>query len=311
MSQLVPRPPQHLTKAAAAGATAIAVTYFVIYALGRWEDFVYSPPLERVRLGIELALYAVTAAWTVGLLYAVRRRTRDTQEEEIQQQQKVEAALATANQAVEFPEFFSAQVAVLAERMRGVLKAAEHRAQRLYLVGSMLAIASALAPVLTLATFVAVHPIDTSTVAALEELRATYGEYPPGLEVSAQRDWRVLLSGVSFGFLLLAAAGAIFSQHRRQVEMYQLASAEVDYYDRLTVATKLATRADVSEVPDITAKLLEAVTTRLLERPEVRLLTSRPQKAPSATNATSAGDALLASIEDFLRARLGIASKGD
>ena len=54
------------------------------------------------------------------------------------------------------------------------------------------------------------------TVNNLKALQETVGEFSASLQLQVDGDWRLLLGGVMFGFLVLAAAKGLLTTQRRR-----------------------------------------------------------------------------------------------
>ncbi len=100
------------------------------------------------------------------------------------------------------------------------------RANVLSLIGSFLMGASVLAPLVFVALYVNLSPTTTSS-----------GTAPA-------RDWHLLLAGVSFGLLFIAAARGILLAESRQRDVYAREVRETSYFGDLRRALGIAQRLD-------------------------------------------------------------------
>ena len=182
------------------------------------------------------------------------------------QQDRIREVETRVEQETEFPEFFQGQINLVAERARLVMVTAEGRANMLYGVGTLLTVLSVLVPFVAVAIYFASDPLSEQTVTTLQSLKKESGDFPDGISIDIQRDWRILLSGISFGFLFIAAAGAIFSQHRRQTQTYLELAKDVDYYDGVASAVEVQNRADHAQLSEGMKSLQQRVITQLLKR---------------------------------------------
>ena len=168
------------------------------------------------------------------------------------------------------PDFLSAlkaQLELTAERAKLLMLKAKARAGMLFSVGTGLTIISAFTPIVSIAVYVTFDPLPQTTLASLELLRTDSGELPAGLSISVAKDWRVLISGISFGFLFLAAATALFTQHRRQVEASFALAKDVDYFNALISAVEIRNRSDKEEtLSDSMSELVDGVVDKLVEK---------------------------------------------
>ena len=108
--------------------------------------------------------------------------------------------------------------------------------------------------------------IPQELIETVNELRGPNGELPSGLSIVAAKDWRVLVSGISFGLLFLAAAGALFAQHGRQTETLLQLGRDVDYFDALVSAAEIRRRADLEALAAPMERLVEQVISQLLDQ---------------------------------------------
>ena len=136
---------------------------------------------------------------------------------------RLESAEAATASVAGFDEFLPSQLSVVAERARLVMVQAQNRAGSLYFFGILVAIIAVLVPVVAVYVYVGGTSMSAGDLESLSVLRFPDGQLPDGVTISIGRDWRVLLSGVSFGALFLATAGALFTQHRRQMENRHIA----------------------------------------------------------------------------------------
>jgi hypothetical protein len=183
------------------------------------------------------------------------------------QEQRVKEVEREAEKPQSFPEYFRAQLRVLAERARLLMVKAESRANLLYAVGTMLTVACIFAPLASVAVYSSADPLPVELLERLKDFRAGDGTLPKGITISVGKDWHILASGMSFGFLFLAAAGALFSQHRRQMETFFLLARDVDYFDGVAAAAEIRERADQSALSSEMRAVVSAVLAEMLRRP--------------------------------------------
>jgi len=187
----------------------------------------------------------------------------------LEQEKKIRAAETKVEQEAEFPDFLQSQLKLIAERARLVMVKAEGRANILYGVGTVLTVLSVVVPFVSIAVYINMEPLNPEILAILEKLKISTGELPSGVSVSLQRDWHILLSGISFGFLFLAAAGAIFSQHRRQTQMFLALSKDIDYFDGLAGAVEVCKRVDGTSLTEKMSTFVDRVLEELIKRPGI------------------------------------------
>lgn len=116
---------------------------------------------------------------------------------------------------------------------------ADGRARNLFSRGTTILSASILGPVLAVILYVSLDPLAESTVSRLEDLKQTLGALPQGIHVSAERDWRILAAGVTFGLLMLATARGLLTQQSKEAQRHSHFSERVGYFLRLGEAAAL------------------------------------------------------------------------
>jgi hypothetical protein len=160
-----------------------------------------------------------------------------------QQDEALRSAEKAADGISDYSHYCAKVIDVLADRTRAVMKKSEYRAARLYYVGSTLAVLSVFAPVSTFVMYHHATPLDERTIPVIHKMIGNGNSLPNGVTVAVQKDWHILLAGISFGFLFLAAAGAIFSQHRRQIEIYHSVADDVNFLDGVSAAVRMCGRS--------------------------------------------------------------------
>jgi hypothetical protein len=219
------------------------------------------------KLGARVLIFVIFATVASGWILTLRGRFRLEQAEISEQQVRVVAAEQQVTTEKAFPDFLKDQLRLAAERGSLLMLRAEIRANRLYSIGTVLTVLSVLAPVGAVAVYASIEPLSAETLSVLRSLRGTNGLLPSGISVSVQRDWHILLSGISCGFLFLAAAGAIFGQHRRQMETVLTLGRDVDYFNSLVGAVEIVNRADDASIRGGLQHVTGAVVTEFLRRP--------------------------------------------
>lgn len=218
------------------------------------------------------ALLLPVAAVAIVLILRFHHQYQTATQQVESQQTRVEEVEQQAEAEADFPTAFKAQLRLVAERARLLMVKAEARANMLYGVGTTLTVISVFAPVASIAVYVGLDPLPQSVLEALQSLRGENGELPTGISVSVAKDWRVLLSGISFGFLFLAAAAALFTQHRRQMETFFILAKDVDYFNAVVTAVEIRARSDSDSVTlsSQMESLVNQVIGQLMRRPYIR-----------------------------------------
>lgn len=159
--------------------------------------------------------------------------------------------------------FTEALLRAAAERGQLSVITAERRAGKLFRVGTLLMTVSVVVPFILVAVYLQTNP--NEIVNNLKSL----GVSPTDAAKVAQRDWHLLLAGVSFGLLFLAAAKGILAAESKQLEIYSSEVGKTTYYGDLARALRIAERLD-SERKDnknsITDEVIRKVIVKLLER---------------------------------------------
>ena len=194
-----------------------------------------------------IAFLAAIAIWSL-MSIVVRQQSRvQAQANELKKAQQ-EADAAQAEEKL-FSELLAAELHTVTERMRLNMVTSQNRADNLYALGVFLMVASVFAPVVSAVVYLFTDPLGDATLQGLSTLRESFGgSLPDGLTVSVQRDWRLLLGGISFGFLFLAAARGLMTQHTRQTATYFNLANEVAHYENLKAIIRLRIKAASSTV---------------------------------------------------------------
>ncbi len=180
--------------------------------------------------------------------------------------------------------FAADQLYAAAERERLAVSRAERRLNSLYQIGTLLVLLSVLVPFVLVYLYVTSDPI-----LRLQRLRGL-GVDPKTLAEVSQRDWHLLVAGVSFGLLFLAAARGILNSESRQRDAYRAAAERETYYGDLSRALRIADRLAEDE-----HEYAEQVRNPAVRRVIDRLLERAPREG-SPTKVASDGDGTEASL---------------
>lgn len=187
-----------------------------------------------------------------------------------------EALEAQAEKEETLVDYVEAQLIAAAARQEVAVRSAEARANRLSSIGIILMVSSVLVPFGLVYLYMSLPPAAPTTPAGA----------PP------QRDWHLLLAGVSFGLLFIAAARGILLAEGRQREVYAREVRETAYYGDLRRALGMAQRLD-KEYRDTANKSTREIVQKIME-----LMLERGGREPSAT---LTGDVPPASEHEFLK----------
>lgn len=141
--------------------------------------------------------------------------------------EELEATAATATGPLW--SFVDAQLEAAAARQNVAVATAQGRASRMFWLGVILILFSVLVPFVLVWLYATIEPVPVKA-----------GEAP-------QRDWHLLVAGVSFGLLFIAAARGILAAEGRQREVYAREVRETAYYGDLRRAVRMAHRLDYRE----------------------------------------------------------------
>jgi hypothetical protein len=181
-----------------------------------------------------------------------------------------------------------------AERERIAIGRSERRLGWLYQIGTALVIVAGIVPFMLVGLYMRDVPI-----ARIEALQKAGVDAKVLAEVT-QHDWHLLLAGVSFGLLFLAAARGIFQSEARQREAYQAAARWASYYGDLERGLRIANLL-ASEESEYGEKVRGDAVRRVIDR----MLSSEGPKPVTA--AKENGDGV---TPEHWKALLELASKG-
>ncbi len=168
------------------------------------------------------------------------------------QKTKVERAEKFVKEEAEKQEtivkYIEAIINLANEREKLTMLRAQGRASVLFGIGTALMVLSVFAPILSWVAYLSTEPITDETIRLTKTLKEQLGIIPSYNEIAAQRDWRILLSGVSFGFLFLAAARGILRQEGQQMATFLNLARRVTYFENIVNALKIAERNELERI---------------------------------------------------------------
>ena len=170
---------------------------------------------------------------------------------------------------------------------------AEARANNLFGIGRAFLIASILGPVAAALLYWWVAPVTPETVARLKDLHQALGSDAfKGVTIAVNRDWRILLAGVSFGLLFLAAARGLLNQQAKEAATYFKLEEKINFLERLdSVLSIRATHPGLETNPSEKA-LAELVFSGLLDREIAADEPKDSAKGAESVGSNSLGDEL-------------------
>lgn len=204
--------------------------------------------IAGVVLGIMQGVFARRATAKRGMLY---RKAMDLE--------------GTASQEETLGDYIDGQLVAAAARQEVLVATSGSRADRLATTGFILMVSSVLIPFGLVYLYLSLEPT-----------------LVPFSTAAPQRDWHLLLAGVSFGLLFIAAARGILTAEVRQREVYGREVREVAYYGDLRRALGIAQRLDRKRQDDSEAATEEVV------RRIMGLLLERDRSAPTLAAAPEA-----------------------
>lgn len=217
---------------------------------------------ESTRLAVKVAAFVVIA---IATFYSIVRDVtfRSQRLSEIDEELKqVREVPADANNLDKLRQF-TREAYLEAEKIG---ESAHFRATMLFWFGAAFLLASIAAPMATLYVYSTSDPLPPETAERVEKVGAALTTSKTALSLqttlNVQRDWRVLLSGVTFGFLLLAAGAGLLKQRGKEFDVYFLVMERVNHYRR--IFNVLQIKADVLKESD--QQVAEFLSEKLIER---------------------------------------------
>jgi hypothetical protein len=193
-------------------------------------------------LRIEDIISAVAATLIAPLIISAIKQFFVT----IRQSHKIEVAEKDFNKELEKNEpivkYVDKILNLVIERDKLTMIKARGRSNYLFFIGTFLMILSVFAPVVTIGIYMTTEPISYETIEVLKNIKSQLGVVPSIKDIINQRDWRILLSGISFGFLFLAAARALLRQENRQITTYINLNRRISLFENTASALKIAER---------------------------------------------------------------------
>jgi hypothetical protein len=196
------------------------ISRFFDTVLGRWGGMIFI---------VMLAVLTVTA------VVAARAEAKKV----TAQEDKVKNLEAAPHGDLTLPGFVQAELAVAIERERVSMLLAQSRSARLFTLGTVFIVLSLLAPLVAIMAYVATDPVESLQKALASGIKVANAEN------ALQRDWHILLSGVSFGFLFLAAAAGLLRQARHHTTTYFRLRRRVTHFEAMISALKISERIGV------------------------------------------------------------------
>jgi hypothetical protein len=218
--------------------------------------------VEKYWLAIVLSTLLVLIIFVSFTIYRMNLKIK----EKINELEKGKQTLKDIKGMVKFVE---AVLKVASLREEVAMSIAHGRSGKLFIIGSFLMVLSVFAPFGSAIIYWQMEPLNDEVVLQLEQLKNKTGIVPGQESVSFKKDWRILFSGLSFGFLFLAAARGILRQEARQSSTYFKTAERVTYYENLARALLINDRLHQDE--DGKSKndvLIDTIIAKLLASPQ-------------------------------------------
>ena len=113
------------------------------------------------------------------------------------------------------------------------------RADILFWIGILLLVLSIAFPIIATIIYYEIDTISHETAQALIYLKKGANESQKELDIPLSRDWHILLGGVTFGFLCLAAARGIFAQQSNELKAFNEFGQRARYFERLNSVAQI------------------------------------------------------------------------
>ena len=178
----------------------------------------------------------------------------------IRQSHKIEAAEKDFNKELEKKEpivkYIDKILNLVIERDKLTMIKAKGRSNYLFFIGTLLMILSVFAPIVTIGIYMTTEPISENTLTVLKHIKSELGVMPPIQNIINQKDWRILLSGISFGFLFLAAARSLLRQESRQISTYINLNRRISLFENTASALKITEKIALDGDGDLSSDSL-------------------------------------------------------
>ena len=218
--------------------------------------------VEKYWLAIVLSTLLVLIVFVSFTIYRMNLKIKEKTKE-------LEQGKETLKDIKGMVEFVEAVLKVASLREEVAMSIAQGRSGRLFIIGSFLMVLSVFAPFGSAIIYWQTEPLNNEIVMQLEQLKNKTGMTIGNDLVSFKKDWRILFSGLSFGFLFLAAARGILRQEARQSSTYFKTAERVNYYENLARALLINDRLFLGEAgKSENDKLIQKIIARLFASPQ-------------------------------------------
>ena len=223
----------------------------------------------KISLFAEKYWLAIVLSSLLGLIVFVSFAVYRWNQKINEKTRELEKGKKTLKEITGIVEFVEAVLKVASLREEVAMSIAQGRSGRLFIIGSFLMVLSVFAPFGSAVLYWQMEPLNEEIVMQLEHLKNKTGVVPGKDSVSFKKDWRILFSGLSFGFLFLAAARGILRQDARQSSTYFKTAERVTYYENLARALLINERLHPGEAGKSERnKLIERIIEKLFASPQ-------------------------------------------
>lgn len=137
------------------------------------------------------------------------------------------------------------QKVILAGKMQELMIAdSRTRSDVTLRLGSILLLAAIACPIASTWVYLVTDPLPNDTIQRIAALKNSIGDLPKDFSVSINKDWHILFGGLTFGFLCLAAARGVLSQHANAMKTYIELGRRARYFERLVSLVQITLKRD-------------------------------------------------------------------
>ncbi len=247
--------------------------------------------LLHLPAGVEISIKVVVlmTVATVVVAFVLRRAASESAQELGELEQRLEEIKARREESVTDSQFVRNQVERVGVQEAITLARAQKRSSLLFPLGVALMLLSIAGPISSFLLYRSMSPAAdfVELIDNMKQREITVEWSGSDIASAAARDWRVLVSGISFGFLFLAAAAAVLRLESNQRDTFFRLNHRVTFYRSIDAALEIAEHLEDEQASaEATHDLITKVMAILITPPdEVLSATSKPNASDSATDA--------------------------
>lgn len=202
------------------------------------------------------------------VLFYFSRSNRQASQNFKKQEIKIEQLKAASEAQESLDVYIQKRIEVVSEKTRLELLKVEKRSNGVYRLAVFFTSFSVLAPIGAIVVYISVDPMNQYIFQdrLIENLSYLGGvmTITPELNLNPQRDWRILLVGISFGFLFLAAARELLRIQMQLNSRLNYLTSEISYFENVIEAFRISIKAKEANNYDLDSKkVLEKIIQRL------------------------------------------------